>query len=277
MATSTPSAILLRQGLGKTKIGIVTRVSRRHDRGGSGMRVAAYLERNTSSIGGLVSKVIGSLPVVGLVARIFSDEGGVGDDIVDFAEFRRRVGKKCSVNESRAFFEFQERRGRSADPLYVLMCCWLAAVGAGYLKSEEILEGMARLQLSNDIEFEEQTFMALMAATKEKRAKANTVAPQIPMDIRVEKALEAIYVCCYGQGAIEDKEEQRLISVMLNAVFASVGEDRVNGIVNDTVNAINRGDKVLSLEPSRLPKEAVDVQMKDLQFLKKWNSSSDDG
>lgn len=70
------------------------------------------MERNSSSLGGLVSKVIGSLPVVGLVVRILSDEGGVGDDIVDFAEFRRRVGKKCSVNESRAFYEFQERRGR---------------------------------------------------------------------------------------------------------------------------------------------------------------------
>ena len=59
-----------------------------------------------------MSKVIGSLPVVGLVVRILSDEGGVGEDIVDFAEFRRRVGKNCSVNESRAFYEFRERRGR---------------------------------------------------------------------------------------------------------------------------------------------------------------------
>lgn len=51
--------------------------------------------------------------------------------------------------------------------MYVLLCCWLAAVGAGFLKSEEILEGVARLRLSNDIEFEEQTFMALINDTKE--------------------------------------------------------------------------------------------------------------
>ncbi|XP_078438281.1 photosystem I assembly factor PSA3, chloroplastic-like [Wolffia australiana] len=114
MATSTPSAILLCQGLGKKKMGIVTRVGRRHDQGGSGMRVAAYLERNTSSI---------------------SDEDRVGDDIVDFAEFWRRVGKKCSVNKSRALIKFQERQGQSADPLYVLMSFWLAVVGASYLKS----------------------------------------------------------------------------------------------------------------------------------------------
>lgn len=53
------------------------------------------------------------------------------------------------------------------DPLYVLLCCWLAAVGAGLLKSEEILEGVARLRLSNDIEFEEQNFIQLMNEAKE--------------------------------------------------------------------------------------------------------------
>ena len=67
---------------------------------------------DSDTLSGLANKVIGSLPVIGLVARIFSDEGGVGSDIIDFAEFRRRVGKKCSINDSRAFYEFQDRHGR---------------------------------------------------------------------------------------------------------------------------------------------------------------------
>ena len=56
---------------------------------------------------------------------------------------------------------------QAGDPLYVLLCCWLAAVGAGLLKSEEILEGAARLRISNDIEFEEQNFIQLMNEAKE--------------------------------------------------------------------------------------------------------------
>ena len=51
--------------------------------------------------------------------------------------------------------------------MYVLLCCWLAAVGAGLLKSEEILEGVARLRISNDIEFEEQNFIAMMSDARE--------------------------------------------------------------------------------------------------------------
>lgn len=49
----------------------------------------------------------------------------------------------------------------------MLLCCWVAAVGAGLLKSEEILEGVLRLRISDDIEFEEQNFIALMNESRE--------------------------------------------------------------------------------------------------------------
>lgn len=49
----------------------------------------------------------------------------------------------------------------------MLLCCWLAAVGAGLLKSEEILEGVARLRISDDIEFEEENFIDMMKDSRE--------------------------------------------------------------------------------------------------------------
>ncbi|CAA0833759.1 Unknown protein [Striga hermonthica] len=201
--------------------------------------VRAYMEES-NTISGFVNKLIGSLPVIGLVARIFSDEGGVGGDIVDFAEFRRRVGNKCSVNDSRALFEFQDRRGKAGDPLYVLLCCWVAAVGAGLLKSEEILEGVARLRVSNDIEFEEENFIAMMSNSKERRAKLKALAPTIPMEVRAEKALEAIYVCCFGRDLIE-KEDEELLSVILYAVFPTVGRPVIDSIVKEKAKRVADG------------------------------------
>ncbi|KAA8548092.1 hypothetical protein F0562_004647 [Nyssa sinensis] len=236
------------------------------------LSVRAYME-NSNSISGFVNKVIGSLPVIGLVARILSDEGGVGSDTIDFAEFRRRVGKNCTITDSRAFYEFQDRRGRSGDPLYVLQCCWLAAVGAGLLKSEEILEGVARLRLSNDIEFEEENFIAMMNEAKEKRAKLNVPTPSIPMEVRAEKALEAIYVCCFGNDPIEE-EDERLLCVMLTAVFPSVGQKEMSRIVKEKAKKVAEGSEEGKIpEPKPLSKEAVELQMKDLQFLKQ-NSES---
>ncbi|XP_014503736.1 photosystem I assembly factor PSA3, chloroplastic [Vigna radiata var. radiata] len=228
--------------------------------------VKAYME-NSNSLGSFANKVIGALPVVGLIARIFSDEGGVGDDLVDFAEFRRRVGNKCSQADSTAFYEFQDRRGRAGDPLYVLLCCWLAAVGAGLLKTEDILEGVSRLRISNDIEFEEQNFMALMSEAKERRAKIKADPPAIVMETRAGKALDAIYVCCFGRDAVEEDDE-RLLTAMLGAVFPTVQRDVIQRLVKDKAEKIAAGvddDFVSELKP--LSKEAVEIQMKDLQFL----------
>ncbi|CAM8899799.1 unnamed protein product [Rhodiola kirilowii] len=235
--------------------------------------IRSYME-DSNTLSGFANKVIGALPLVGLLARILSDEGGVGNDIIDFAEFRRRVGNKCTVTDSRAFYDFQERRGKTGEPLYVLMCCWLPAVGAGLLKSEEILEGVARLRISDDIEFEEQEFLAVMNDARERRAKLNLATPTIPMDIRVEKAVDAIYVCCFTRGLIEE-EDERLLTIMLSAVFPSVKRPEIQRIIKEKAKKVAQGiDDQNVPEPKPLSKEAVQLQMKDLKFLKQ-NSESE--
>ncbi|CAN1320507.1 Photosystem I assembly factor PSA3, chloroplastic [Linum perenne] len=228
---------------------------------------------NPNSISGFVSKVIGSLPVVGLLARIVSDEGGVGGDLIDFAEFRRRVGKQCTIMDSRAFIEFKHFRvgmmvvEQAGEPLYVLLCCWVAAVGAGLLKSEEIFEGVARLRVSDDIEFEEQSFIALMNEAKERRSKMKSAAPFVPMEVRAEKAVDAIYICCFDKDPIEE-EDKKLLSVMLPAVFPSVKREEIDRIVEAKAIRVAQGiDEMNVPDAKRLRKEAVQLQMKDLQFL----------
>ncbi|KVI02552.1 photosystem I assembly factor PSA3, chloroplastic [Cynara cardunculus var. scolymus] len=234
--------------------------------------VKSYME-DSNTISGFANRVIGALPVIGLVARILTDTGGVGGDFIDFAEFRRRVGKNSSVNDSRAFIDFQDRHGRAGDPLYVLMCCWLAALGAGLLKSEEILEGVSRLRLSNDIEFEEETFIAMMNEAREKRVKLNIPVTPIPMEARAEKALDAIYVCCFGRDPIEEEDERQL-RIMLKVVFPSVAPAEIDRIVKAKAQRVAEGgEEDRYPEPKPLSKEAVQLQMKDLQFLQQNNDS----
>ncbi|KAJ9564159.1 hypothetical protein OSB04_000125 [Centaurea solstitialis] len=234
--------------------------------------VKSYME-DSNTISGFANRVIGALPVIGLVARILTDTGGVGGDFIDFAEFRRRVGKNSSVNDSRAFIDFQDRHGRAGDPLYVLMCCWLAALGAGLLKSEEILEGVARLRLSNDIEFEEETFIAMMNEAREKRAKLNIPMTPVPMEARAEKALDAIYVCCFGRDPFEEEDERQL-RIMLKVVFPSVPQPEIDRIVKAKAQRVAEGgEEERYPEPKALSKEAVQLQMKDLQFLQQNNDT----
>ncbi|CAN6977723.1 unnamed protein product [Brassica rapa subsp. trilocularis] len=253
-----------------------SRLIKHGDGGGGGiaLSIRAYIEK-PNSISSFANTVIGSLPVIGLLARILSDEGGVGRDLVDFAEFRKRVGNKCAPSDSRAFYEFQQRRGKAGEPLYVLLCCWVAAVGAGLLKSEEILEGVTRVSISNDLEFEEQNFIALMTEARQRRAKLNVAAPTIPMELRVEKALEGIYACCFRRGVIEEEDEQLLL-VMLTAVFPSVDKSEIERIIKEKAIRVAEGgeEENLMAEPKRLPKEAIQMQMKDLEFLQQQNIES---
>uniref|UniRef100_A0A0D3BAE5 Uncharacterized protein n=2 Tax=Brassica oleracea var. oleracea TaxID=109376 RepID=A0A0D3BAE5_BRAOL len=151
-ATSLASSRLIKHGDGGGGIALLT--------------IRAYIEK-PNSISSFANTVVGSLPVIRLLARILSDEGGVGRDLVDFAEFRKRVENNCAPSDSRAFYEFQQRRGKAGEPLYVLLCCWVAAVGAGLLKSEEILEGVTRVSISNDLEFEEHNFIVLMIEARQ--------------------------------------------------------------------------------------------------------------
>lgn len=89
------------------------------------------------------------------------------------------------------------------------------------------------------------------------------------MEIRAEKALEAIYVCCFGRDLIEEEDEE-LLSVILNAVFPTVGLPEIERIVKEKANRVAEGtDEIKIPEPKPLPKEAVQLQMKDLQFLRK--------
>ena len=108
----------------------------------------------------------------------------------------------------------------------------------------------------------------LLFGDMQKRAKLNVPPPTVPMEVRTEKALEAIYVCCFGKDPIQE-EDERLLCVVLNTVFPSVGQPEITRIVNEKARKVAEGGEEDQYpEPKPLSKEAVQLQMKDLQFLK---------
>lgn len=115
------------------------------------------------------------------------------------------------------------------------------------------------MSMHNDLNYE---FNAL-----QRRSKFNVAIPSIAMEVRAEKALEAVYVCCFRREAIEE-EDKRLLITMLSAVFPSVKPAEIERIVKDKARKVAEGsDENGFPEPKPLPEEAVKLQMKDLQFL----------
>lgn len=88
------------------------------------------------------------------------------------------------------------------------------------------------------------------------------------MFIRTEKALEAIYVCCFGKKDQIEEEDSRLLSIILNAVFPTVGESAISEIISTKAKQVADGKNTSFPDPKPLSKEAIQLQMKDLEFLK---------
>lgn len=88
------------------------------------------------------------------------------------------------------------------------------------------------------------------------------------MEVRAEKALESIYVCCFGKDPIEEIDRS-LLYVMLGAVFPSVAQSEIQRLVDDKARRVAEGsDEDNVVEPKPITKEAAQMQMKDLEFLK---------
>lgn len=94
------------------------------------------------------------------------------------------------------------------------------------------------------------------------------------MEVRVEKALDAIYVCCFGRDSIEE-EDERLLTRILGAVFPSVNKQEIQRMVEDKAEKVAEGVLDYFPEAKSLSKEAVEMQMKDLNFLKQNNDQGD--
>lgn len=76
-------------------------------------------------------------------------------------------------------------------------------------------------------------------------------------------------MCCFGRDLIEE-EDERLIATILSAVFPSVGRTEMERIVKEKAKRVADGtDEIKIPDGKPLPKEAVELQMKDLEFLKK--------
>lgn len=65
-----------------------------------------------------------------------------------------------------------------------------------------------------------------------------------------------------------EEEDKRLLNVMLSCVFQSVDQREIQRIVAEKASRVADGSDEVKVQGSKpLPKEAVRLQMKDLQFL----------
>lgn len=220
-------------GLAQTLVLRAKKKKGRRKEGALSCAPRAYIE-TPDPLYDFFNKVRGALPVVGLLSRILSDDGGVGADRIQFKEFCSRVYRSFPPDVPPAFFELEDRHGSTAKPQYVLLWCWAAALGAGLLRSEDMMLGATRLRVSFDIQYEEENFNLLMDEATKKRKLSKSPVPFVPYEARAEKALDGICKCCIGESSIEE-EDARLLTTILQGVFPAADKGAIEKLVRDKV------------------------------------------
>ena len=108
-ASSSPSSLFLQRLQKEIQAKRTTKNSSSRAPSGPGPR--AFIERK-DPIYDIINKVRGALPIVGLLSRLFSDDGGIGSDRIQFKEFCSLVYREFpSSDVPMAFYDFEGRHG----------------------------------------------------------------------------------------------------------------------------------------------------------------------
>ncbi|KAL4425334.1 hypothetical protein ABPG75_009350 [Micractinium tetrahymenae] len=111
----------------------------------------------------MAKQVAGQLPIIGLVSRWASTEGGVGNDEQAYPEFCRQVFDAAPEGFQVAVAELQDRHGKAAQRRYVLLALWMARHGAGVVPGKAIVDAARRVRVSADLEYEVDRFTEAVA------------------------------------------------------------------------------------------------------------------
>lgn len=96
----------------------------------------------------MLRKVQGALPVVGLISRLATPEGGIGSDHLAYPEYCRAVFEAAPEGFQIAVAELQTRYGKAAQRRYVLLCLWMVQQGVGLMPGKSIVDAARRLRVS---------------------------------------------------------------------------------------------------------------------------------
>jgi len=96
----------------------------------------------------MLRKVQGALPVIGLISRLTTPEGGVGSDELAYPEYCRMVFEAAPEGFQIAVAELQNKYGKSAQRRFVLLCLWMVKEGCGLCSEKLIVDCARRVRVS---------------------------------------------------------------------------------------------------------------------------------
>jgi hypothetical protein len=182
-----------------------------------------------ASISRMAKKVQGALPIIGLISRLTSDEGGF--DELAYPEYCRSVINSSSVSFKVALSDIEKKHGKLANSKYVLLVLWMIRTGSTLVPARDIINSMKRMRITQDIEIEIDRF----SGTREKVLKKfsmMTIPEGKPRDKAI-LAVDALCVLALGlkDGDLVEEDDSKLISSIIRGAFPDASDADVEAAI----------------------------------------------
>jgi len=174
----------------------------------------------------VAKKIQGSLPIVGLISRLASPQGGF--DELAYTEYSRSIIETSSEEMQNALADFEKRHGKVGSSRFVLLLLWMSKTALGWVQARDIVGAARRMRVTQDIEIE---IDRIDIAKSEKKAKYDMMgAPECSMRDQVTVAVDGICTLCLGlKDGVPVKEEDvpGLISIISGGLGPEASKELV--------------------------------------------------
>jgi len=210
-------------------------VSMRSCGGGVARRgVAAAAQKNDSLLDGIkrvAKKVQGGLPIIGLLSRLTSSEGGF--DELAYPEYARSVINAASVDMRNALLALEEKHGKPASSRWVLLLLWMAKTGTGLVPPGDVMNAAKRMRITQDMEIEIDRFVGARERTMKKYEMISPPEPKTADVLAV--AVDAMATLCLGLKESEPISDAD--AALLSAVLESAIPEADSAAVSASISA----------------------------------------
>lgn len=187
-----------------------------------------------ASVARIAKKIQGSLPIVGLLSRLASPEGGF--DEIAYPEFCRTVYDKADGDYFDAVKAMEAAHGKPAAHRALLMVLWMAKYGPGLVPSKDVVASARRVRVSHDIEVEVDRFEGVREVARRKYSLPDA-APARPGE-GLEMAVDGLAALALGlgEGKPIPPADAASIAALVGFVFPEAGPDAVRAAVEARPN-----------------------------------------
>ncbi|KXZ56755.1 hypothetical protein GPECTOR_1g680 [Gonium pectorale] len=177
----------------------------------------------------MAKKVQGALPIVGLVSRLASPEGGF--DELAYPEFCRTIIDKAPVSYRIAQAELEKAYGKPANSRWVLLVLWMSKLGVGLVPPKDIISAARRLRVTQDIEIEMDRFETAKSAVLKKYDMMQR--PEGRLEDKLNVAVDGLCTLCIGlkEGEPVPEAAAPLLRDIVKGAFLEADEALVTAAV----------------------------------------------